>query len=702
MTGRSTLAEPTPASRVGDRSRFRPEIQALRAVAVLGVVVYHFFPVQLPGGYAGVDVFFVISGFLITGHLIRELTSSGRIQLGAFYARRARRLLPAAFLVLVASAVLTVALLGPHHWQRVAIEIGASALYVENWALAQAAVDYLSPTTEILSPVQHYWSLSVEEQFYLVWPLLLLFVWLLTTKLSTSRRRYALVATLAAVFAASLALSIVQTASSPSLAYFATTTRAWEFAAGGLLALLVPDGGGRPVVRSILSWLGLAAIAVCFFVFDDRTPFPGYTALLPVVGTALVIAAGSPRLWWSPRGAMAVRPVRYLGDVSYSLYLWHWPLAVAVVALVTDPGPIIRFAAMAISVVLAAATRRFVESPAQRARFLASRRPRFTLGLTAVAMALVVAMVGGATWSIGRAAASDLRTAALTVRESPRCLGAAAVAEGCSIEGSGSPPIPGVLAAAGDAAVTDACWSHANESRLIVCSAGPVERPALRVALVGDSHANNYQDTLEVLAREYGWRVDFIGKSSCPWSTTEREHLAAWNASCQTWVHSLTEHVLTGGYDLVITSSAAGGKWRATPGRTVEESLADGFVDTWSPVAAAGIPIVAIEDIPRAMPGYLDCIHAHPTTATTACSLAQDEAFAGYDAQSAAAERVKGVTVLDYTRYFCQDERCPAVIGGVIVYRNHDHLTGTYAATLAPMLRTDVLKATGLVERPRD
>ncbi|MCI0159186.1 acyltransferase [Leifsonia shinshuensis] len=701
MTDRSTLAEPTPTSRVDGRSRFRPEIQALRAVAVLGVVVYHFFPAQLPGGYAGVDVFFVISGFLITGHLMRELTSSGRISLGAFYARRARRLLPAAFLVLAASAVLAVTLLGPHHWQRVAIEIGASALYIENWALAQAAVDYLSPTTEILSPVQHYWSLSVEEQFYLVWPLLLLVVWLLAAKLSASHRQYVLMVTLATVFTASLALSIVQTATAPSLAYFATTTRAWEFAAGGLLALLLRESDARPVARSLLSWLGLAAIAVCFFVFDDRTPFPGYTALLPVVGTALVIAAGSPRLWWSPRAAMAVRPVRYLGDVSYSLYLWHWPLAIAVVALVTDPGPVIRFAAVALSLVLAAATRRFVESPAQRARFLTSKRPRFTLGVTAVAMALIVASVGGAIWSIGRATASDLKNAALTVRESPPCLGAAAVAEGCSIEGSGSPPIPGVLAAAGDAAVTPECWGHAHLSQLIVCSAGPAEHPALRVALVGDSHANNYQDTLEVLAREYGWRVDFIGKSSCPWSTIEREYSAAWNTSCQSWVRSLTEHVLTGGYDLVITSSAVGDSWKATPGRTVEQSLADGFVGTWSPVAAAGIPIVAIKDIPRAMPGYLDCIHAHPTTATTACALPQGEAFAGYDAQSAAAERVKGVTVLDYTRYFCQSGRCPAVIGGVIVYRNNDHLTGTYAATLAPMLRSDVLTATGLIERPR-
>ena len=678
-----------------------PEIQALRALAVFGVVIYHLIPGALQGGYTGVDVFFVISGFLITSHLMRELTRTGRIRLANFYARRARRLLPAALLALLVAAAITFLALPAQHWDRITKELSASAAYVENWALGSASVDYLSPTAGTMSPVQHFWSLSVEEQFYLVWPVLLLAGWFASSRLrNTPARRRVLVVVLSLVFAGSLLASIVQTNASPGPAYFGTHIRACEFASEGLLALLLLRGHTFPRWRAVLSWLGFGMIALTFLTYNESTPFPGYTALLPVVGTGLVIVAGNPDAAWSPRHLIEFRPVQYLGDLSYSLYLWHWPLLILALAILPPAGLVNRLGIVVVAVVLAGLSRRFVELPAQRWSFLTTRRPRFTLGLTAVAMTLILAVTGATSLGLGKAIQRDLTSSKHTLLSGAHCLGAASIADRGCADATSNSIIPGLLAAPKDTSVTDACWSHSQEVEPIVCSAGPTESPALRVALIGDSHANSYQNTLEVLAEKYRWRVDFIGKSACPWSTTTQDTKSAtWNNDCQTWVKKLTDHVLASDYDLIITSYSSVGGWVAAPGETLEQTVADGFVDVWSPVVAKGIPIVALDDIPLPIPEFLDCIHTHPDSPGTSCARDQKEAFPATDAQPAAAKRVPGVTVLDYTHYFCQGGSCPPVIGGVIVYRNGDHLTGSYGATLAPMLRNDVLAASGLTER---
>ncbi|MGN6127143.1 MAG: acyltransferase family protein, partial [Humibacter sp.] len=240
MTAPAMLETQQPTTRrEARRSGFLPELQALRAVAVTGVVVYHLYPGVLRGGFVGVDVFFVISGFLITSHLLRGWATEGRIRFAAFYARRAWRLLPAALLVLLVTAALTILVLPERNWPQVFQEIGASTFYVENWYLAVHSVDYLAQNTDIASPVTHYWSLSVEEQFYLVWPLVLVAGGWVASRLAPWRRRAVLLSVLGAVFGASLVASVALTASDPSPAYFATQTRAWEFAAGGIVAVLL-------------------------------------------------------------------------------------------------------------------------------------------------------------------------------------------------------------------------------------------------------------------------------------------------------------------------------------------------------------------------------------------------------------------------------------------------------------------------------
>src|SRR3954451_21103684 len=305
--------------------RWRPEIQALRALAVALVIAAHVWPDLVPGGFVGVDVFFVVSGYLITSLLVEEIARTGRIRLTAFWARRARRILPAALVTLLVCAVATMILVPSNHWDAFMREVAASAAYVENWQLAHTAVDYFAKDDGV-SPVQHYWSLSVEEQFYLMWPLLLLGPPAVPRRRGPQSRVVALAAAMGVLTAVSLSWSILHTPNDPEAAYFVTPTRAWEFGAGGVLALLPQLARSPVLVRAILSWLGLAAIVVAAFAYGSDTVFPGSAALLPVLGTLAVIRAGAPDHRLAPARLLALGPIQRTGDLSYSLYLWHWPV----------------------------------------------------------------------------------------------------------------------------------------------------------------------------------------------------------------------------------------------------------------------------------------------------------------------------------------------------------------------------------------
>ena len=300
------------------RADVRPEIQGLRAVAVAVVVVCHFWPSALPGGFVGVDVFFAISGFLITSHLLREVAATGRVSLAGFWARRARRILPAALLVLALCALATLAWVPEVHRAQFFAEIRASTFYVENWQLAHTAVDYFA-ADQGPSPVQHFWSLSAEEQFYLVWPVLILAAAAIGLRARSRRRVFA---ALAAVTAGSLAYSIYKTGADPAAAYFVTPTRAWEFGLGGLLAFCRV----RAPARLRVAVAGLVAIAVAAATFSADTAFPGVAALLPVLGACAVIWARAP----------AARPHRPPRAVRGRHLLRGLPVAL----VAADPRPV--------------------------------------------------------------------------------------------------------------------------------------------------------------------------------------------------------------------------------------------------------------------------------------------------------------------------------------------------------------------------
>jgi peptidoglycan/LPS O-acetylase OafA/YrhL len=372
----------------------RPEVQALRAVAVTAVVLHHGWPAVAPAGYMGVDVFFVVSGFLITGLLLREVERTGHLSLSGFYLRRARRILPAAMVVLVAVSLLTLALAPYRDWAAYFREIVASAFYVENWRLAIDS-QLLAFSTLESTPVQHFWSLSVEEQFYLAWPLLVLLA-LLFVRWRGGRIGAVLAVVLGATTAASFVGSLALTAEDHNLAYFSTLGRAWEFGVGGLLALLMASprfrASAAPSIRAAASWAGLALIVVPIVTFHDSDAFPGLWVLIPVAGTLAVIWAGMPEPRWSAAPLARLRPVQWVGDISYSLYLWHWPIFMFTPMLLGMPSPPwLMVLLVGLSLAVAAASKRWVEDPFRRRSGAIRAHPRVVLAAFAVTLVGVAA-----------------------------------------------------------------------------------------------------------------------------------------------------------------------------------------------------------------------------------------------------------------------------------------------------------------------
>jgi peptidoglycan/LPS O-acetylase OafA/YrhL len=375
------LARPGLASQRFDRS-FRPDVEGLRAIAVLLVVLEHAGVPLMRGGYVGVDVFFVLSGFLITGLLLREHERLGQVSLPEFYARRVRRILPASTLVLVSTVAATFALLGTNRAIRVATDGQWASLFAANVRLIEQGTNYLSAQLPP-SPLQHYWSLAVEEQFYLVWPAL---VWLVIAVTGGQRLRTALVGVLAGIIAASLAWSVWQTSRDGTVAYFSPLTRAWELAAGALLAVAVPVLLRCPAHLGVAcSMAGLLAIVAAGVLFDGNTPIPGYAVALPVGGAFLAVAGGTIAPARGLECLLATRPLQWLGKRSYAWYLWHWPVLAIAAGRIGHPLTVLENVGLCLLALgVAAISFALVEHPIHRSSRLLSRTPWLSVALGAV------------------------------------------------------------------------------------------------------------------------------------------------------------------------------------------------------------------------------------------------------------------------------------------------------------------------------
>jgi peptidoglycan/LPS O-acetylase OafA/YrhL len=697
------VVDQPPAAAPRRRAEVRPEIQALRALAVTIVVVFHYEPQLMHGGFVGVDVFFAISGFLITSHLLREVDRTGAVGLAAFWARRARRILPAALLVLMAIAIVTIVSVPQTYWTQYFEEIRASTLYVQNWWLAHQAINYLA-ADNAASPVQHFWSLSAEEQFYLLWPMLILLGAVVARAKAIKVRRRTILLTLSVVVLASFIYSIYDTGADPAQAYFITPTRAWEFGLGGLLACLGTSQALRPAARALLSWLGLAMIMTAAILYTATSPpFPGDAAALPVLGALVVIWAGAPLWRLGPTWLMSLRPVQFVGDISYSIYLWHFPLLVMTPFVLNH---VIRWptrvALIAITVLLAWLTKVLVEDPMRHSRALISRKSRYTFALVLIGTGAIFAVTALGQHHLASVRAAQAREDARILARQPRCFGAAShdPTHPCVNPNLkyAVVPSPIVAAAAGNAPCKD--LPSLSKGLVDVCAFGVSEKQATRTfALVGDSHAKMWRAGFNLTAKHERWRGLNIARTSCPFSLATKDIPQPLRSECVRWnkqvIAWFKQHPEIG---LVFVSEHNGGGVIAPPGVPQYQAQIDGYRNAWAALPPTVKHIVVIRDTPgmRLRGATAACVQqaiAAHRQAGPDCAVPRGSALRP-DAAASAAKHLhsKRVQLINLTRYVCGKSNCPPVIGGVYVYKDSHHLTKVFATTLGPYILQRVEK----------
>lgn len=736
---------PRPRPGTGSPGVFRRDVEGLRAIAVLLVMLYHAGLTQLSGGFAGVDVFFVVSGFVITNQLVREIEDTGSLSLWRFYGRRAKRLLPAAGLVLVVTAVGAWLLAPRVQWQSIGGDIVGAALYVVNWVFAGRSVDYLAEDVAP-SPTLHYWSLAVEEQFYLIWPLLLLgllALWRLRQRRSASRhvsalpRRGHLALGLALlVVAPSLVFSVVYTQSHPSEAFFITPTRLWELGVGGLVALGARHFESWPrLVAGLVAWLGLGLLIGSAFLVDALTPWPSYWALGPVLGTAAVIAGGFRARRWGPAGVLSLAPLVWIGGLSYSLYLWHWPLLRFWEWEHGSPSLWQGLAIVTCSVLPAWAAYRWVESPVRYARALNST-PRYavsvglncTLAGVVAGLLLVMGALGGA-GSAGRATGAGWSTDDAAVTTGPAADGSGQESPGGAGEDSGSDaadttapdeaqsttdptaevasglPLPEAeqpgdepffdqltpdpLQATGDVPGLYAagCQVPEEEDTPTACDFGDLDSDTV-VAVVGDSKAAQWLPALETIGAERGWLIRTYTKQSCAFAdalqnTADGEPYT----SCRTWGQEVLEQITGEEVPTVVLTSGvrSAGRPADDVDSETEWAMIDGYVRYWDALAEANVPVIALSDTPSPPIGPVyECVDEHRDNPAE-CSWPYAASSATTVLQAAVA-RVPEATFVDMGPWVCPGGTCVGVYRNVLTYRQGSHITATFAEVLAEPL----------------
>ena len=659
--------------------RFRPDIEGLRALAIGIVLLAHAGVGFAGGGYVGVDVFFVISGFLITQLLVGELDRRGRVCLARFYARRVKRLMPQVLTVIVVVAAASAILLSPLHADVVASDVMAAGAYVMNWRLSADAVDYFAASGD--RPLDHFWSLAVEEQFYLVWPLVLLAVtWRGRARGNGGHR--ALAVALGAIAVSSLVYAIERVSAAPDQAYFSAPARAWELALGGLLALRLVDRRLGKRSATAAGWAGVAAIGTATVAFGDSTPFPGPAALLPTLGAAALLAAGTAATPGAPTRALTLRPLRYVGRVSYAWYVWHWPALVFAAAAWGPLSTVEGIAVVVASFAPTVATHRWIEEPLRRSK-LHLRRTRTTLAAAVAGPALAVA--------VGVALSASLSSPpALAAREA---VGAPQLARTHAIQPSAVALRPPPRDASADRGrpFYDGCLVSERKTKSKGCTYGD-RGSKTTVVLFGDSHAMQYFPALEKIALRRHWRLVELTKAGCPpprvrviFTLSQREF-----TECDVWREYALRRIERVERPALVVVGASARYTLVEGGRRLDagastRALAAAYGPALRRLRRAAPHVAVLTDPPRPPLDIPGCVSGAMKDLRR-CAFARDRAVAAAAPIDAAVRRVKGVRSIDPTSRYCLPDLCPAVIGDVLVYRNSGHVTASFVATLAPWL----------------
>jgi len=703
----------TLSQRSPQQTRFRPDIEGLRAVAVLAVVLFHAEMPGVGGGFVGVDVFFVISGFLITGLLWREVSSTGTVRMPRFYGARARRLLPASAAVGIA-IMLGTAFTAPPLWARRNILDGiASALYVSNYRFAWQGIDYFVARTPP-SPFQHYWSLGVEEQFYLLWPAVIIgTAWIVRrsrrapASQSPSRPR-PFVVVLGIVAVVSLALSVITTRIAPPIAFFSLPTRAWELAVGGLVALTADRWRRMPsMLANLAGWAGLGMVLLACTQLGPGTPYPGTAALLTVLGAALLIGAGCANPARGCGRILSARQMQAIGRVSYSWYLWHWPLLLAVPASAQGPALGQTVAAVVGSLLLAFLTTRFIENPLRFATAV-RQSPHRSLAIGAAATSLAV--------GVGSALLVAVPTPIGHGPAAPRLAFAAAPASGNSgpdavdavvrkaftevqsviAESAGIKAVPSNL----EPPLADARTKPLDSAKGCRLGWFEIDHPecaegdpasSTTIALLGDSNAAMWNPAFLRVAAQRHWRLEILAKGNCPPLETKMIHpvLHREFTECEQWRSQILTRLQGEHPRLVVLAMTRryGARYGWASGvAAYDDAWNEGLRREVRQLRDTGAQVLVLGPIPDPQSVPPDCLSVHLDDAT-ACSPPRSVAVSqsGIVAESAATEAGGGLYT-DLTDLFCTADRCPVIIGNTLVYFDASHVTSKYAEALSPII----------------
>ena len=716
-----TAADGSRQNRGLAQRAFRADIEGLRAVAVLAVVFYHAEIPGISGGFVGVDVFFVISGFLITGLLWREVSSTGSVRLRGFFGARARRLLPASALVGVVTVIGAAVLLPPLQARTVMGDGIASALYVGNYRFILQGVDYSAPLLSP-SPFQHYWSLAVEEQFYLVWPVLIIgTAWLIRrvrrrsradgadgADVIASQRPFLVILALVAVV--SFLLAFVATYVVPAVAYFSLPTRAWQLALGGLVALTAASWRRLPLGAAVfIGWAGLGLILLACIWLGPDTLYPGTAALLPTVGAMLVIGAGCAVADQGCGRALAVSPMRAIGRVSYSWYLWHWPVLIFAPLIVGHAlGITGRLTAALISLGLAALTLRFVENPLRFSpaiRGSAWRSLGLGAGATAVAVCVAAALLVVVPTPIGRGTPAVPPAFTLTSAPQGSDIGRydaaverafaqvqAAVTASADLRAVPSNLQPPIAEAAAEIheVYSQGCLRNAWEVAQPDCASGDTVSDTT-ITVVGDSNSAMWAPAFRKVAVHRGWRLEMATKAGCPLLDlpTMSAQLHREYTECVQWRDVIMNRLQTEPPELIAVSM-----WRnyglgfdsAQSLTPYDAAWIDAVTRLVKQLRATGATVLLLGPVPDPRSVVPTCLSGHLDDAT-ACAPVRSAAVdqSGIAAEDAATT-AGGGHYADLTELFCTADRCPVIVGNTLVFFDRYHLTLEYSRALAPAM----------------
>ncbi|KOS66338.1 acyltransferase [Lysinibacillus contaminans] len=653
--------------------RYRTEIEGLRTIATLLIAIYHIWLGKVSGG---VDVFFVLSGFLITMSLISKIEKTGKIYFRDYLLGLAKRLFPLALTVIIFITGLSILLLPRVQWDQTISHMFASTLFFENWRLSLDAVDYLAQDN-VASPFQHFWSMSVQGQFYILWPCLIFAAYILARKVLKTPVRKTLLAVLLIVFILSLSYSIYITNLNQPWAYFDLLARIWEFSLGGIFAILLPYLSLNKWLSTFIGWVGLLIVCFTGVIIPVSDLFPGYIALLPIGGALLLLLSAESSTRFGVDKILGAKPFLFLGRYTYGFYLWHWPLLIFYKVYMDTSTVSIEHGLLIIlaTFILSYVSTKFIETPIRKIDVRQSKSK--LVSVLCVMLFPVLLMNYSFNYYVEQEKAQ--KPLEYSTQDYP---GALALQQNIQVT-EGVELIPSMVNVKTDLpSFYDDKQCFSNRGAVITkCSFGVTDDPDYIIALVGGSHSGHWFPALEILAEELNFQVDVYIRDGCRFTNDDSGGQVT--PECLSWNEKLMDVLIKDPPDMVFTT--------ATLNRM--DTVPIGYIGQWSRLEGI-TQIFAVRDNPRMAEDVPTCLERESDPSE--CSIPKDQGISEIVPWENTEGIPSNVTFADLSDNFCDDSRCYSVIGNIIVYRDKHHITAEYAKTLAPALREpleDALKS---------